>query len=208
MPYFLFFLPFDRIAYLRSLASSMGFASNVYFWQVGGYFGTADALKPLLHTWSLAVEAQFYVIFPLIILTLFLLLKRSIYWVRAIIALSCVFSLTAAITLTWIGATDPVFFLLPFRIWEFGLGVLMALLTKSRIGTSNPFTYEVFFICLILSFFLNIPSLLSSLLIVVFGGLLIFQNQMKSNFYQKLFYLNHSITSVKYRTLYIYITGP
>ena len=97
---FFIFLPFDRIAYLRSLASSMGFASNVYFWQVGGYFGTADALKPLLHTWSLAVEAQFYVIFPLIILTLFLLLKRSIYWVRAIIALSCVFSLTAAIALT------------------------------------------------------------------------------------------------------------
>jgi peptidoglycan/LPS O-acetylase OafA/YrhL len=44
------------------------FSSNVYFWQQSGYFGSAAELTPLLHTWSLSVEEQFYVLFPIFLI--------------------------------------------------------------------------------------------------------------------------------------------
>jgi peptidoglycan/LPS O-acetylase OafA/YrhL len=53
----------DLISFSKSLAAVPLFVSNVFFWRDGGYFETASELKPLLHTWSLAVEEQFYLFF-------------------------------------------------------------------------------------------------------------------------------------------------
>ncbi len=66
--------PNDLVRFGQSLASTGFFASNVYFWQQTGYFHAPADAAPLLHTWSLAVEEQFYVLFPLVLV---LLLQRA-----------------------------------------------------------------------------------------------------------------------------------
>ena len=66
----------DLNRFLESLISSLGLVSNFYFWITGGYFSTNDQLKPLLHIWSLSVEEQFYLFFPIFLYLLFKLKKQ------------------------------------------------------------------------------------------------------------------------------------
>src|SRR5207302_1642356 len=61
---FLVLLPVDLCNYGRSLIATTAFGSNIFFWRESGYFDRAAELKPLLHTWSLSVEEQFYILFP------------------------------------------------------------------------------------------------------------------------------------------------
>ena len=68
----LLMLPSDMRMFARSLTSSALFYSNHFFYNQSGYFGGQSDLKPLLHTWSLSIEEQFYLVWPL----LFLLLAR------------------------------------------------------------------------------------------------------------------------------------
>ncbi|MCP5750711.1 hypothetical protein NL359_36915, partial [Klebsiella pneumoniae] len=58
--------PTELKNYGKTLLGVATFASNIVFWMDSGYFDTASADKPLLHTWSLAVEEQFYILWPLI----------------------------------------------------------------------------------------------------------------------------------------------
>ena len=61
-------IPTEFEKYSRTLAAVVLFASNIYFWRVDDYFAPAAQVTPLLHTWSLAVEEQFYIVFPLMLL--------------------------------------------------------------------------------------------------------------------------------------------
>ena len=92
--------------------------SNVYFWLDSGYFDVENALKPLLHTWSLGVEEQFYLVWPLL---LAFAVRRGI----AIFALVLLLlgSIAAGLFLP-VDAT-ATFYLMPFRIYELALGGLM-----------------------------------------------------------------------------------
>ena len=69
-------LPSDMKDFSQSLIAVAIFASNILFWRESGYFDTAAELKPLLHTWSLAVEEQYYVLFPLFLMLFWKLGKR------------------------------------------------------------------------------------------------------------------------------------
>jgi peptidoglycan/LPS O-acetylase OafA/YrhL len=53
--------------FAQSLVGIAASASNIYFWRESGYFATANELRPMLHTWSLAVEEQFYLLYPLLL---------------------------------------------------------------------------------------------------------------------------------------------
>jgi peptidoglycan/LPS O-acetylase OafA/YrhL len=65
------FLPADLLAFSRSLAAVLGLSSNLYFWRTAlDYFARPTDLVPLLHTWSLAVEEQYYLLFPLGVMVL------------------------------------------------------------------------------------------------------------------------------------------
>ena len=55
----------DFNRFLESFIASLGFLANIFFWKTGGYFGESDSLKPLLHIWSLSVEGQYYLFFPI-----------------------------------------------------------------------------------------------------------------------------------------------
>ena len=111
------------------------FVSNFYFWQTEDYFAADPSSLPLLHTWSLAVEEQFYLIFPLLLLVVARWMKRRVLVVlAAIIALS----LIASVFVTSV-APGAAFYLLPTRAWELGAGALLAIWQMRRGGTSsNP----------------------------------------------------------------------
>ena len=122
-------LPPDMLSFCRSLLASTVFASNVYFWKSANYFDGASEFKPLLHTWSLGVEEQFYIFVPLI---LFVIAKwsKSRYtpWLLSISAISFALSY-------WAETHAPTgnFYLLPTRFWELASGALAAISMPARV---------------------------------------------------------------------------
>jgi peptidoglycan/LPS O-acetylase OafA/YrhL len=116
-------LPLDLREFGQSLIASIVYLSNILFFREAGYFDTASHLKPLLHTWSLSVEEQFYLVFPFVAWATAALRRRHV--IALFIALT-IASFVAAITV--IDAdTSAVFYLYPFRAWEMFLGTLLAL---------------------------------------------------------------------------------
>jgi peptidoglycan/LPS O-acetylase OafA/YrhL len=108
--------------YGNSVLSTIFFGSNFYFWQTSGYFGSASELSPMLHTWSLAVEEQYYIFFPLLIMFLFPFGKKAI--ISALIFISIISLLIAE----WGAVNEPIgnFYLLSSRAWELLAGALAA----------------------------------------------------------------------------------
>jgi len=115
-------LPSDMKDFSQSLVAVSVFASNILFWRESGYFDTAAELKPLLHTWSLAVEEQYYVIFPLFLMLFWKLGKR---WI--LVTLGLVFFVSLALA-QWAAFAKPdaAFYLLPTRGWELLIGAFAA----------------------------------------------------------------------------------
>lgn len=106
----------------QSLVAIGLFASNILFWREGTYFGLEAELKPLLHTWSLAVEEQFYILFPIACLAILRWGRMALFVVIAAVA---AMSLLFFIPLHWT-AQETAFFLLPTRAWQLLLGSLCA----------------------------------------------------------------------------------
>jgi peptidoglycan/LPS O-acetylase OafA/YrhL len=119
----LLFLPNAMRDFSRSVAATALFFSNIYFWKNSGYFETAALDRPLLHTWSLSVEEQFYIIIPIVLYVTFRLYRRMAWPLFALAALA---SLALSIFLTDKGPTAN-FFLLPTRAWELLLGSIIVL---------------------------------------------------------------------------------
>ena len=116
------FIPQDYRSLSISAAAALLFASNFWFWQRSGYFDSDLATKPLLHTWSLAVEEQFYATFPIC-----LRFTRHSHLQRVSLTVSVfVASLALSLILTPL-FPDTAFYLAPTRAWELMLGALLAL---------------------------------------------------------------------------------
>jgi peptidoglycan/LPS O-acetylase OafA/YrhL len=115
-------LPVELVDYARSLASAVASISNVYFAQTAGYFDAPAETKPLLHTWSLGVEEQFYFAAPLLMLLVYRFLPKRAGLLFALIA---VVSFAGALAMS---ARNPAFafYLTPFRAWELALGALLS----------------------------------------------------------------------------------
>ena len=118
-----FFLPAEMDKFAKSLLAATFSLSNVFFYHQAGYFEGAAAMKPLLHTWSLAVEEQFYIFLPLFLLTLrrFTLAKQ-----RILVLLVALVSFSVS---AWgaFRSPDAAFYLAHTRAWELLLGTLIAL---------------------------------------------------------------------------------
>ena len=115
-------LPSDLKAFARSLAAAAISLSNILFWRESGYFDTSSELKPLLHTWSLGVEEQYYMVFPLLLLGL---ARWRPHWTPHVLWAGAALSLALA---QWAALHQPslAFYLLPTRGWELLAGALLA----------------------------------------------------------------------------------
>ena len=114
--------PSELTSFAKSVVAVPLFVSNFFFLSDGNYFETAAELKPLLHTWSLAVEEQYYVLFPILLTIIWRCGKKVVFWAVLMTAL-------LSLALAQVGSVlrpVPNFFLLPTRAWELAIGALVA----------------------------------------------------------------------------------
>lgn len=131
------FLPPAPLAIAASSAAWLGgFASNIFFWKKLDYFSTAAESTPLLHTWSLAVEEQFYLLFPPLLMLGAKIVKRSINRLVLLVAALATMSLVASL---WLTKSQPMlaFYFLPTRAFELLTGALLVFLPKSLLDHSG-----------------------------------------------------------------------
>jgi peptidoglycan/LPS O-acetylase OafA/YrhL len=123
---------------LRAGMASLVGISNLYFIRQGGnYFAADNHYSPFLHTWSLGVEEQFYLFWPLLFLLCGFSAVSATALRRSLGRWSVVLSLASLLFLAWLqlrGETNASFFLMPARLWELAAGALVLLVrTSSRI---------------------------------------------------------------------------
>jgi peptidoglycan/LPS O-acetylase OafA/YrhL len=129
-----FLLPQEMDDFAQSVLAVPAFASNILFWRTSGYFSPAAELKPLLHTWSLAVEEQYYVIFPLLLMVFWRLNKRRIMAVLIGILIASLALAEYAVVVE----PDAAFYMLPTRGWELLIGALVALFFAIKKNVQIP----------------------------------------------------------------------
>jgi len=118
-----YLLPNQFIEYAQSILSATFFGSNIFFYFTNTQYGAEDSLlQPFLHTWSLGVEEQFYILFPLVLLLAYKFAKKHLVTIIAVLIL---ISLQYA---DWQSTknTQLNFFMLTSRLWELGIGSLLA----------------------------------------------------------------------------------
>jgi peptidoglycan/LPS O-acetylase OafA/YrhL len=150
--------PDPTVNLAKSSLAQTFIVSNVYFWKEAGYFTSASELKPLLHTWSLSIEEQFYVCLPIGLLLIVKFLKRGI-------TPFLVFALLLSLGLSIYGAyrsPEATFYLLPTRAWELLAGSVAAVAFK-RLTLSRPMA--------------NLLSVLGLLMVVL--PMLLYSNQTR-----------------------------
>ena len=119
----IYLLPISLIDFLKSILYSLGFSSNFYFHYSGQQYGAESGLlKPFLHTWSLSVEEQFYILFPILLLVTFKYFRQ---YLIHILILGFIISLGLA---DWGSRNHPSFnfYVLPTRGWELLAGSILA----------------------------------------------------------------------------------
>jgi len=119
----MYLLPSNFIDFSKSILYSLGFSSNFYFWSSGQVYGAEDGLlAPFLHTWSLSVEEQYYILFPLILLITFKFFRK--YLIHILI-----FGFVISLVLADWGSKNYSgfnFYVLPTRSWELLAGSIIA----------------------------------------------------------------------------------
>lgn len=116
-------LPNENEIYLKSMVSTLFYFSNFYFYTEANYFNDAMAYYPLLHTWSLSVEEQFYMLFPLLLILIFTKSKKYLFPLLILIGLA------SLVLSQWYVNTDAsfAFFASPTRFFQFIIGGLIAI---------------------------------------------------------------------------------
>ncbi|WP_157955171.1 acyltransferase family protein [Halomonas denitrificans] len=121
-------LPSQLKDFSQSFVAVSFFASNILFWHETDYFAESAEEKPLLHTWSLAVEEQYYVLFPIFLFLAWRLGKDRVFW------LIVVFSAISLALSEWGWRNSPSanFYLAPMRAWELLSGSIAAFIVQKR----------------------------------------------------------------------------
>lgn len=135
---YLLMIPSQLGDYGQSLIASLTFLANIYFWIKTNYWGQSAELTPLIHIWSLGIEEQFYLLFPLI-----LILCKSRKQIVIVLLLIGITSFSSMFLFYNQGHISEVFYLLPFRMWELISGAISAILALKLAPSSNSKTYNI-----------------------------------------------------------------
>lgn len=144
----LIFSPQHLESFGASLIHAITSLSNFYFWTDSGYFDLSNEVKPLLHTWSLSVEEQFYLLWPLFILLLYRTFWNKVFYIFAIIGILSfllnhlfvdgysllVKPLPETIKELFRDGGASIYYLTPFRVFEFVIGALAIKLNRINIS--------------------------------------------------------------------------
>lgn len=131
-----FWLPTSEYQDLGSqTASALLFLSNIHFWRTAGYFDGAASDKPLLHTWSLSAEWQFYMLLPLFLVLLWKLRPEEKTVFVGMIFLFISSLVVSAIATPW--KPTPAYYLLPTRGWEMAAGGIVFFLSQRVVLSKN-----------------------------------------------------------------------
>ena len=133
-------LPQNFVEFSKSVFAAMTMTSNFLFWQQDSYWAVANEVNPLLHTWSLAIEEQFYIIFPPILLLIWRYAKQ--YLMHAL-TLAIILSLIAT-ELTVRTHPEAAFYLPYSRAWELGAGALLAIM-ENKYGRHTKHRFAKFY---------------------------------------------------------------
>tara|TARA_B100001093_G_scaffold178961_1_gene171597 strand:- start:1456 stop:3327 length:1872 start_codon:yes stop_codon:yes gene_type:complete len=176
----------DLKRFSESMVSALGFVSNFYFWLTGGYFSTNDELKPLLHLWSLSVEEQFYLFFPIFLFFLYKIYNKPKYYLIGIIIVSII---SFYLNLYFLPNRDTVFFLFPTRIWQFGIGAALAISPSIKIKNLYlDYLYLIFALTLISYNFIYLIDFLPDASLMCIGiGLILIREFNQKNLLSKIF---------------------
>lgn len=121
-------LPYQMKDFSKSIVAVSLFASNILFWRDSDYFSAATEEKPLLHTWSLAIEEQYYFLFPIFLITAWYFGRKKVFWMIVIMA-------TASLLLSewgWRNHAKANFYLAPTRVWELFAGSIAAFIVQKQ----------------------------------------------------------------------------
>lgn len=154
------------------------FSNNMLLAVTSGYWDLASSFKPLLHTWSLGVEEQYYIVFPAVLILIFKIRKVAL---PSVLAIGLAFSL--ALACCWVNLSpNTAFYVLPTRAWELLLGALAAayrprfLAEKARFATGASILGFLGFLLVVFPFFLygeNTPSPSYTTLVPTVGAFLV-----------------------------------
>jgi len=128
----IYLLPKGMLEYAGAILSSVGFGSNIWFWIEDGYWAEHSSLKPFLHTWSLSVEEQFYLVFPVFLIVVNRYAQK---YIPIILLVLLFLSLAYANYMSEVDAKSS-FYLLQYRGWELLAGCLLAH-RESQFGRSS-----------------------------------------------------------------------
>ena len=178
-------LPSQMKDFSQSLVAVSLFASNILFWRESGYFAAAAEEKPLLHTWSLAVEEQYYVLFPIFLILAWRFGKNRVFWMIVVMA---------AISLLlsewgWRNKATANFYLAPTRAWELFAGSIAAFVIQKQGVKKNDALAFFGLVAIIFSIFFYdkatpFPSVYA--LVPVLGVVLIVLHADKETYVAKL----------------------
>lgn len=178
-----FLLPTDYKSLSKHVLSSINFFSNIVYWKESGYFDTDSHNKALLHTWSLSVEWQFYLIYPIIITCLYKI-RPSLHFIVFFLITGAILSFILSVIITN-KSPSAGFFLLPTRAWEMLVGGLIYFIPNNKIKHKKIIEiigFSLFFLsCYIFSTSTLWPSY-NALIPVIGTFLILISNQQDSLF--------------------------
>jgi peptidoglycan/LPS O-acetylase OafA/YrhL len=180
----------DRHLMIESALASLGFVANHFFLvNTAGYFDGPSELKPLLHLWSLSVEEQFYILWPLalILVTLVMPVAKRRTWFRITIGAITLTSFLSSVMLVH-AHQSMAFFISPSRAWELGIGALLSLAPAAfppQLKTARPTLSWLGFVLIAAAYTLIEPSSsfpgFYALLPAIGTGLIIYGNALAPN---------------------------
>lgn len=120
-------LPAEFVSLVKSMKYTTIFSTNWHLFKAAGYFDSKADLKPLLHIWSLSIEEQYYIVFPMLLV---LLNKWRKNWLPIVLISGMFLSFVLNV---WFLSEQPqrVFYMLPYRAWELLVGATLAYFAKS-----------------------------------------------------------------------------